>query len=234
LAGDRAVADTTLNIPHPYEDGAAEKWIGNHRDWFECGEQVVFAVTLKTDGTLLGAVGLRIQREDQRAELGYWIGKPYWGQGYATEAARAAVQFGFGRLGLNRIYAHHFSRNPASGHVMRKLGMALEGHLPQHVRKWDAFEDLELYGIPQEPMGRSPLLPERAKGEGDWRKRLDVLLRDRRSPHPGPSSKGEGRRLTQRPDDPAHPFDQLVHLVPIRLAVLAVAAEVPHVPRRWM
>ena len=50
LAGDRAVADTTLNIPHPYEDGMAEKWISNHRDWFERGEQAVFAVTLKPCG----------------------------------------------------------------------------------------------------------------------------------------------------------------------------------------
>ena len=147
LAGDRAVADTTLNIPHPYEDGMAEKWISNHRDWFERGEQAVFAITLRSDGTLIGAVGLRIEREDQRAELGYWIGRPYWGQGYCTEAARAVLGFGFQQLGLNRIYARHFIRNPASGRVMQKLGMSHEGRLRQHVRKWDAFEDLELYGI---------------------------------------------------------------------------------------
>ena len=61
LAGDRAVADTTLKIPHPYEDGMAEKWIANHRDWFDCGEQAVFAITRKDDGRLLGAVGLRIE-----------------------------------------------------------------------------------------------------------------------------------------------------------------------------
>ncbi len=147
LAGDFAVADTTLNIPHPYENGMAEKWIFNHRDWFERREQAIFAITLKMDGTLLGAVGLRIQREDQRAELGYWIGKSYWNQGYSTEAARAVLGFGFEQLALNRIDAHHFVRNPASGRVMQKLGMTHEGCLRQHVRKWDAFEDLELYGI---------------------------------------------------------------------------------------
>ena len=147
LAGDRAVADTTLNIPHPYEDGMAEKWISNHRDWFERREQAVFAITLRSDGTLIGAVGLLIHGEDQRAELGYWIGKPYWNQGFCTEAARRVLGFGFEHLGLNRIYAHHFVRNPASGRVLQKLGMAHEGRLRQHVRKWDAFEDLELYGI---------------------------------------------------------------------------------------
>ena len=95
LAGDRAVADTTLNVPHPYEDGMAERWISNHRDWFERGQQAVFAITLRSDGTLIGAIGLLINGEDQRAELGYWIGKPYWNQGYCTEAARAVLGFGF-------------------------------------------------------------------------------------------------------------------------------------------
>ena len=147
LAGDRAVADTMLKIPHPYEDGMAEQWIANHRDWFEHRQQAVFAVTLKQGGTLIGALGLRLELDDQRAELGYWIGKPYWNQGYCTEAARAALQFGFEQLELNRIFAHHFVRNPASGRVMQKIGMVYEGRLRQHVKKWGAFEDLEFYGI---------------------------------------------------------------------------------------
>lgn len=147
LAGDRAVADTTLNIPHPYEDGLAEKWISNHRGWFEQDEQAVFAITLLAHGTLIGSVQLHIHREDDRGELGYWIGKPYWNRGFCSEAARALVGFGFEQLGLNRVHAWHFSRNPASGRVMQKLGMLHEGRLRQHVRKWDAFEDLELYGI---------------------------------------------------------------------------------------
>lgn len=147
FAGDRSVADVTLDIPYPYEDGMAERWIGNHRDWFECGEQAVFAVTLRAETTLIGAVGLRLHPEDGRAELGYWIGKPFWNQGYCTEAARALIDFGFDALELNRIYAHHLTRNPASGRVMQKLGMIHEGHLRQHVKKWDVFEDLEFYGL---------------------------------------------------------------------------------------
>ncbi len=169
LAGDRAVVDTTLDIPHPYEDGMAEKWISNHALWFERCEQVIFAVTLKNapaplaspeeqallatqrwqtaTATLIGAVGMRIRLDELRAELGYWIGRMYWNQGYCTEASRALLGFGFERLGLNRIYAYHFVRNPASGRVMQKLGMTREGLLRQHVRKWDAFEDLELYAI---------------------------------------------------------------------------------------
>jgi [ribosomal protein S5]-alanine N-acetyltransferase len=147
LAGDRDVADTTLKIPHPYEDGMAEKWIANHRDWFDHGQQAVFAVTRKDDGRLLGAIGLRIERDDQRAELGYWIGKPYWGQGFCTEAARAILSFGFEQLGLHRVQACHFTRNRASGRVLQKVGMTQEGRLREHSRKWDAFEDIEVFGL---------------------------------------------------------------------------------------
>ena len=103
---------------------------------------------------MIGAVGLRIEREDQRAELGYWIGRPYWNQGYCTEAARAVLDFGFEQLGLNRIYASHFTRNPASGRVMQKLGMTHEGRLRQHVRKWDAFEDVEVYAVLREGLAK--------------------------------------------------------------------------------
>jgi ribosomal-protein-alanine N-acetyltransferase len=117
LAGDREIASTTLNIPHPYEDGMAEEWISTHQERFD------------------------------RGELANWIGKPFWGEGYCTEAAEAVLDYGFSVLGLNRIYAHHLSRNPASGRVMEKIGMRYEGCLRGHVKKWDVFEDIKVYAI---------------------------------------------------------------------------------------
>jgi len=147
LAGERDIASTTLNIPHPYEDGVAEQWIGTHREGFEKGEEVHFAIVHGDQSFLIGAIGLTIQREHENAMLGYWIGKPYWNQGYCTEAAQAVLKYGFETLGLNRIYATRFERNPASGRVMQKIGMSLEGCQRQHVKKWDRFEDLICYGI---------------------------------------------------------------------------------------
>ena len=79
--------------------------------------------------------------------MGYWVGAPYWGRGYCTEAARAILRYGFEELGLHRIHAQHFARNPASGRVMQKIGMVYEGRQHEHVRKWDRFEDSDLYGI---------------------------------------------------------------------------------------
>jgi RimJ/RimL family protein N-acetyltransferase len=147
LAGDPAIADTTLNIPHPYEAGMAEAWIETHPQQYEKGEGATFAIVRRADGVLVGAIGIHPRAKHDRAEIGYWIGKPYWGQGIATEAARAVVDYGFETLGLNRIYAYHFGRNPASGRVMQKLGMKYEGTLRQHVRNGEQYEDLATYGM---------------------------------------------------------------------------------------
>ena len=147
LASDRDIAATTLSIPHPYEDGMAEAWIETHPEAYEKGKAVFFAITLRDNGILCGAIGLGIDKENNNAELGYWVGKPYWGKGYCTEAAKAIVQYGFETLGLHRIHAAHFARNLASGRVMQKIGMHLEGCKRQHILKWGNFEDLVLYGI---------------------------------------------------------------------------------------
>jgi len=125
----------------------AEEWIGTHTDMFAKGEGVSFAITLRETKKLVGSIGLEISKEHSRAELGYWIGKLFWGQGFATEAARALLHHGFQVLNLHRIYAHHLTRNPASGRVMAKLGMSHEGKLRQHMMKWDVFEDVEVWGV---------------------------------------------------------------------------------------
>lgn len=147
LAGERDVAATTLNIRHPYEDGMAEEWIDSHAEAFAQGGHVTFAITDRRSGELLGAIGLVLQTEHDRAELGYWIGKPHWGRGYASEAAAALVRYGFEVVGLNRIHACHFADNAASGRVLRKIGMRREGCLRRHVKKWDRFVDLNCYAI---------------------------------------------------------------------------------------
>ncbi len=145
LAGAAEIADTTLNIPHPYADGMAEAWIESHADAFRDRERVVLAIT--TAGVLVGAISLRLDLGHKRAELGYWIGLPFWGQGYATEAAEAMVGYGFKELGLNRIFAHHLGRNPASGRVLEKAGFVHEGLHRAHVLKNGRFEDLHSFAV---------------------------------------------------------------------------------------
>jgi RimJ/RimL family protein N-acetyltransferase len=147
LAGDPAVADTTLSIPHPYPDGVAEQWISGHAERFQQREILVLAVTLRATGELAGCISLVLRLHDDRAEMGYWMGVSYWNQGYCSEAARTLIGYGFQQMNLHRIYAHHLTRNPASGRVMQKAGMTYEGTLREHVKKWDRFEDIAAYGI---------------------------------------------------------------------------------------
>lgn len=128
----------------------AEAWIGTHQERLEKGESALFAITLREGGLLVGSIGLELRPEHQRGEVGFWVGKPYWNQGYCTEAAREVLRYGFISLRLRRIYAFHFGRNPASGRVMQKIGMTYEGTLRQHFIKWGVCEDLVCYGILRE------------------------------------------------------------------------------------
>ena len=147
LAGDRKVAETTGLIPHPYPEGAAEEWIGTHGELFEKTEAAVFAVTLTETGELVGAIGLVINEACRSAEIGYWIGVPFWNRGYGTEAARELIRYGFDELDLHRVFAHHFSNNPASGRIMEKIGMRYEGRMRDAFVKWDEFVDTVHYAI---------------------------------------------------------------------------------------
>jgi RimJ/RimL family protein N-acetyltransferase len=146
LAGDRALADTT-QLPHPYPEGAAEGWIASQPARWSAGDLISYAITLAENGTLVGTVSLVVHPATESAELGYWIGRAYWNRGYATEAAAALIEFGFSSVGLHRIFGPYLVRNAASGRVMEKLGMSLEGVARDAFRKWGAWEDIATRSI---------------------------------------------------------------------------------------
>ena len=107
-----------------------------------------FALILPETGRLIGNCGIRVNDPAAReANIGYELDPAHWGRGYATEAARAVLAFGFGDLGLRRVWAHCVADNVASAHVLEKIGMRREGHLREHVwmkgRRWDTL----LYAI---------------------------------------------------------------------------------------
>jgi RimJ/RimL family protein N-acetyltransferase len=147
MVGNKAIAATTASIPHPYHEGAAQEWINTQRESFQNNTSVTFAITLRSNQQLIGSIGLKIDNDSQRAELGYLIAKKFWNKGYCTEAANVVLKYAFIKKGLNRVYAHHFTDNPASGAVMRKIGMTYEGTLRKHFKKWGVFKDLDIYGI---------------------------------------------------------------------------------------
>jgi len=144
---DVEIARNTLTIPHPYPEGEAARWIAGHQKRFEANGDVTFAIVDRASGRIAGAMGLVIEREHDRAEIGYWIAGEWRGRGYAAEAAEVVVRYGFEMAALNRIFASHFSRNPASGRVLQKAGMQHEGTHRQMFRKWGEFLDAETYAI---------------------------------------------------------------------------------------
>ena len=134
-------------IPHPYPQGLANEWIATHAEQAHNGEAFIFAVCLHATAELIGSIGVHINKRDNNASMGYWIGKRYWNLGYCTEAATAVIGFGFNDLGLNKMHAFIASINPASSRVLKKLGMLLEGRRPAHIRKAYQYYDTDDYGI---------------------------------------------------------------------------------------
>lgn len=147
LAGDEEVARTTLNVPHPYPKGAARDWIALHRPQAEQGTSYVYAVERKDDHALIGCMALGVVKTNRRGELAYWFGRPYWNLGYATEAAKVLLKFGFESLNLNKVWAAAMTKNPGSTKVMENIGLQYEGCLKGHVMKWGVHEDLAHYGL---------------------------------------------------------------------------------------
>ena len=151
-ANDKRIARHTRSLPYPYAVHDAQNWIEEHLAFEAQGDAFVRAIWLpESDDNqpahLIGSIGLACCHEHEHAELGYWIGCDFWGQGFATEAGKAIVALGFGQLGLRRIHAHHLASNPASGRVLQKIGMQREGLLREHVKKWGVVEDVVMYGI---------------------------------------------------------------------------------------
>jgi RimJ/RimL family protein N-acetyltransferase len=147
LAGAREVADTTLAMPHPYPAGGGASWIATHAENWSRNNVLALAICDRRSHELLGAISLDLDEMHRHGEIGYWIGAKYWGNGYATEAARAMVDYAFTDLRLHRVQARHFVRNPASGRVLQKLGMKREGtHRDLYVR-WEQFETVDVYAI---------------------------------------------------------------------------------------
>src|SRR5262245_34077843 len=111
----------TGTIPHPYSEQMAAEWLASAL----AGEEgVVFVI--ERSGSLIGCTGYRAFGDDH-AELGYWIGKPYWGMGYASEAVRVLIAHAFETGGFAYLKAGHFADNPASARIITKFGFVRQG-----------------------------------------------------------------------------------------------------------
>jgi RimJ/RimL family protein N-acetyltransferase len=135
LINDPVVSDTLETIPYPYYREYADHWIGTHESLFDEARELHLAVELRESSELLGAVALLFKDRHGPPHLGYWLGRRYWGRGYATEAVRAIVQYAHRQLGAATIAARCMIDNPASVAVLARVGLRRVGRCPQPVIK---------------------------------------------------------------------------------------------------
>lgn len=147
FAGNAKIAETTLNMPHPYQEKDAIFWINMANQGYENKSQYIFAIRLKSTNEFIGGIDIAVNSRFNSGELGYWIAEPFWNNGFATEAVGRMLRFGFENLDLNKIFALHLVDNPASGKVMINNGMIKEGDLKDHIKKDDTYRSLYQYRL---------------------------------------------------------------------------------------
>lgn len=137
----------TDTFPFPYTMADGEGWIqrANAAD-----PRTAFAIAV--DGSAVGGIGFHPRTNELRrtAEIGYWLGEPYWGRGIATEALRAVTEYAFASHDLVRLQAHVFEWNPASARVLEKAGYTREARLRKNVTKDGRTIDSFLYALVRE------------------------------------------------------------------------------------
>jgi len=144
---EKQIYDQTLAIPYPYTASDAEWWIHHVAEQTrEQGQSVTWAIR-RQDGFFIGGIGFQELHlgKSHRAELGYWLSKPYWNQGIMTKAVTAISQYAFDQFHLARITAHIFDFNQGSAKVLEKAGFQLEGSLRKHYKKDGRIFDAKLY-----------------------------------------------------------------------------------------
>jgi len=145
---DKAMTRWTFALPYPYPKDAASKYIRRTQRLWRLKKGYAFAVVHKETGKVIGNVGLnRVEQVHKCGEIGYCVGKKYWGQGLVTEAVELLLHFGFKKLKLHRIYGHTFEGNIGSKRVFEKTGFTQEGIMREAVTRNKKRHNLLNYGI---------------------------------------------------------------------------------------
>lgn len=144
---DLAITRNTLHIPYPYTLKDARDWIRSCQQDIQKKQPLKIAWAIDIGGEIAGGIGLHFVRSDHKAEIGYWLGKKYWGGGIMTKATKYIIAFGFKKLRLKRLYAFTFSWNRASSRVLEKNGFKQEGFLRKNVKKGSRYVDTYIWAI---------------------------------------------------------------------------------------
>ena len=173
LLNDPTIARWTMAIPNPYRRSDALRWYRRWQRTRRSGRTLRLLLVRRADGALVGGAGLHdIEPVHLRAEIGYWVGRPFRGQGYAQEAVLAVCRLAFRRLRLRRVEAGVFPGNVRSARVLRATGFRLEGTMRKSVRKHGISRDVDLYArLSDDPPGpaRARTAPRRGSSAAPTR-----------------------------------------------------------------
>ena len=146
---DRNIYERTLRIPFPYTEANADEWLALVGKITEEQCQAVHWAIRSADDALIGGCGFDGFQvgKSHRAEIGYWLAKPFWGRGIMTAVVQRVCQHAFEEFSLTKITAHVFQHNPASARVLEKCGFQEEGFLRRHFLKDGQFIDARLFAL---------------------------------------------------------------------------------------
>ena len=146
---DRDIYERTFRIPFPYTEYNADEWLALYAKATELHGQPAHFAIRTDDDALIGGCGLNDVEigKSHRAEVGYWLAKPFWGRGIITAVVQRVCQHAFEEFGLVKITAHVFTHNPASARVLEKCGFVQEGLLRKQFLKDGQFIDVKLFAL---------------------------------------------------------------------------------------
>ena len=148
LLNNDNVSKWLINVPYPYTEEKAREWVGIC-DEMEDGKDYGFAIEL--DGELIGGIGMNVDGrrdaglDDHKAQIGYWLGEPYWGKGYMSDALQQVLKLAFEDLKLVRVYAHTHEGNTASEKLLLRHGFEHEGFIRKGFKKGDEIFNSNLF-----------------------------------------------------------------------------------------
>ncbi|MCK5208845.1 MAG: GNAT family N-acetyltransferase [Cyclobacteriaceae bacterium] len=147
LLKDKEVAATTLMLPYPCDLAKANEIIQRYIEDRKLKKSIRWAIVDCTSNDFMGGIRLVPNQLFNSAEIGFWLGKKFWGEGFTFEASKKIIEFGFVELKLNRIEAHSMVENIASIKLLKKLGFKQEGLHRELVMKWDEYKDVKTFGL---------------------------------------------------------------------------------------
>ena len=145
---DKRIAENTSLIPWPYKLKDANIFVRKTQEALKKKSNFSFGIELRSKKEVIGCISLdKVNFEHKNAEIGYWLGSKYWGQGITTEAGKLILNFAFKKIKLHRLYGFAFHDNPASQNVFKNLGFKKEGFLRQTHWRFGRWRDDFQYGL---------------------------------------------------------------------------------------